>query len=206
MEIEYKGANCVVISSKKVTIVVDPVLEALNGKTIAVKDAIQLATKASLASDAVGRLRVDGPGEYEVANVSIKGIAARAHIEDKTTKNATMYSIDMEDIRIGITGHVAADVTEEQLEEMGTVDILILPVGGYGYTLEPHEAVALVRRIAPKVVAPTHFDDGKGAYQVAQGDLTPFLKELSAHHEIVARYKPKATALPEVLTVMQIER
>ena len=51
------------------------------------------------------------------------------------------------------------NLTDQQIEEIGMVDILIVPVGGYGYTLEPKQAVEVVRAIEPKIVIPVHYDD-----------------------------------------------
>ncbi|HYG84245.1 MAG TPA: MBL fold metallo-hydrolase [Verrucomicrobiae bacterium] len=204
MEIEYKGGNCVVIYTKKSVLLIDPKIEALDNREISIKNSIQIATQEKFGSSKAEGLQFESPGEYEVANASIKGIAARTHLNDSEVKNATMYNIDMEDIRLGVIGHVAADISDEQLEELGTVDVLIIPVGGYGYTLEPHEAISLVKRIGPKVVIPTHYSDEETIYSIAQGGLDSFLKELGAPTETVNKYKIKSTTLPEVLTVVKV--
>ena len=66
-EIEYKGANSVVISTKKSTLVVDPKLSLVGLKDISTKDAVELATEARFALNGENaRLNIEGPGEYGV--------------------------------------------------------------------------------------------------------------------------------------------
>lgn len=208
MEIEYRGANCVVMSTKNATVVVDPKLSAVGLKDVKIKNAIQLATieEAIVASDDQ-RLIIDGPGEYEVADVSIKGVAAQQHIDtEDDVKKATMYRIDMGGVRTGVIGHVYSQLSDDQLEQLGTLDVVIIPVGGNGYTLDAHAAAAIIRRISPKVVIPTHYADEKLSYEVTQAELAPFIKELAATHEMVPKFKVKNGILPEMMTLVEISR
>jgi L-ascorbate metabolism protein UlaG (beta-lactamase superfamily) len=92
------------------------------------------------------------------------------------------------------------------LEAISVVDILILPVGGYGYTLEPKEAVDLVRAIEPKAVIPTHYAEEGVHYEVPQAPLAEFLKELGATQETLPKLKLKAAQLPDILTVYELTR
>lgn len=208
MEIEFKGGNAVIITTKKASIITDPVIEAQDNRVISNKHTIQLATQQKFVSNSSisEALIIDGPGEYEIANISIKGVAANSHIDSESKKNsATMYSLDIEDIKIAVLGHVAPSLSDEQLELLGVIDVLIIPVGGYGYTLEPHEAVSLVRRIGPKIVIPTHFMHDSQDYSITQGGLEDFTKELGAPVEKTTKLKMKsAAALPEVLTVVEV--
>lgn len=207
MDIEYKGANCIVLSTKNSTVVVDPKLSLVGLKDVVVKNAIQVATAADfVVKNENQRLLIEGPGEYEVADVSIKGVAATKHIDGNDVKDATMYHIDVANVRVGVIGHIAASLGDEQLEQLGTIDILILPVGGNGYTLDAHDAAALVRRIGPKVVIPTHYADDAAKYEVPQAELEIFAKELSAPREEVAKFKIKNGALPDVLTLVELTR
>lgn len=207
MDFEYKGANCVVLNTKNATVVIDPKLSLVGLKDVIVKDAIQVATAADfVVPNDSQRLMIEGPGEYEVADVSIRGIAATKHVDGNDVKDVTMYHIDMANVRVGVIGHVAANLTDEQLEKFGTIDILIIPVGGSGYTLDAHDAAALTRRIGPKVVIPTHYADNAAKYEVPQAELEPFAKELSAPREETAKFKVKNGALPEVLTLVELKR
>lgn len=208
MEIEYKGGNCVVISHKKEEIVTDPALSQIGLKDQGAKASVQLLTQERFAAPASDEtIVVDGPGEYEVHNCSIAGIAANAHLTPEGKRTATIYRLSLEDITIAVLGHVAAKLDDDQLEAIGMVDVLILPVGGYGYTLEPKQAVDLVRTIEPKIVVPVHYAEDGVIYEVPQAPLEEFLKELgTTAEEPTAKLKLKAGMLPEKLTVYPLIR
>ena len=119
---------------------------------------------------------------------------------------ATMYRLVFPDLTIAVLGHVAVPLTDEQLESLGMVDVLIIPVGGGGYTLDAHHAVEVVHKINPKVVIPTHFADSHAKYEVQQESLEPFTKELGAAHEAMPKWKVKNGLLPEAQTVIELTR
>lgn len=208
-DIEYKGGNGVVISTKKSTAVIDPKLSVIGLKDVSIKDAVEIATEERfLVEDSASRITIESPGEYEVGDFSIRGISASRHIDDpKGEKKATIYRMEIGDVRLAILGNIAPSLTEDQQEMIGVVDILILPVGGSGYTLDATSATAIVRQIEPKVVIPVHYADDGVKYEVSQDTLETFLKELSIEPEIVSKYKVKSAAtLPEMLTIVQITR
>ena len=206
MDIEYKGANCVVITTKKTSVVIDPKLSTVGLKDILPKNAVVIATQSDFLVSGDDAVVVDRPGEYEVRDISIVGSAAERLIDHDKSLNATVYRVTIGDIKFAVIGHVATPLTEDQLEALGVVDVAIVPVGGSGYTLDAHQAVAAVRQLDPKVVIPTHFADKAVHYEVPQMDLEPFLKELSApQHEKTAKWKVKGP-LPEILTVIELER
>lgn len=206
MDIEYKGANCVTISTKKVNIAIDARLSAVGLKDITPKEAIAIATQADFVVKSDEGIVVDQPGEYEVKDVSIVGVAAQRLIDHDGSKQATMYRLVMGEITFAIIGHVTSPLSEEQLEALGVVDVAIVPVGGNGYTLDAHQAIEVVRQLDPKVVIPTHYADKAVNYEVPQMELEPFLKELGASHETMPTWKIKNGIIPEVLTVIELTR
>lgn len=206
MDIEYKGANCVLITTKKTTIVIDPRLSVAGLKDLTPKNAIVVATQADLLAHGDDAIVIDGPGEYEVRDISVVGVAAERLIDHDATMQSTIYRLTVSDITFAIVGHVGSPLSEEQLESLGVIDVAIIPVGGSGYTLDAHQAVSVLRQIDPKVVIPTHYSDKAMSYEVPQMDLEPFVKELSAvNHETLPKWKLKGV-LPDVLTLMELER
>ena len=206
MDIEYKGANCILITTKKTSIVIDPKLSAVGLRDITPKNAVVIATQPDLLAFHDDAVVVDGPGEYEVRDVSVVGVAAERMIDHDNSLKSTIYKIAFGDLKFAIVGHVAAPLSEEQLEALGVIDVAIVPIGGNGYTLDAHQAVGVVRQIDPKVIIPTHYADKATKYEVPQMDLEPFIKELGApQHEKVAKWKVKGL-LPEILTVVELER
>lgn len=208
-EVEYKGANCVVVSTKKASIVVDPKLSLVGLKDASVKDAIELATEARFAINSDdAKLVIEGPGEYGIADFDIKGVAAQRHLDTENDPMlSTMYRIEAGDIRAAVIGNIYEKVSEDQLEQIGIVDVLVLPVGGSGYTLDATGAAALVRQIDPKVVIPVHYADPAISYEVPQSELEVFTAELGAPVEEAPKLKLKNTsALPATLTVIKLAR
>lgn len=208
-ELEYKGGNTVILSTKKSTIVVDPKLSIVGLKDIKTKDEVELVTEDRFAvQNPDARIVLDSPGEYEVGDFTIKGAAALRHIDtENDEKMSTIYRIECGDIRIAVLGNIAGSVTDEQYESIGVVDILILPVGGNGYTLDATSAAAIVRQVEPKIVVPVHYADPGLRYEVPQDTLETFTKELGAPVESVPKLKLKsAAALPEALTIMVVTR
>lgn len=208
-EVEYKGANCVVISSKKASIVIDPKLSIVGLKDANVKDAIELATEARFAINSEdAKLVIEGPGEYGVADFDIKGIAAQRHLDTESDpKASTIYRIESNDIRAAVLGNIYEKLSEDQLEEIGIIDVLIVPVGGSGYTLDATGAATVTRQIDPKVVVPVHFADDAIKYEVPQSDFETFSAELGVQVEEATKLKLKnAAALPPALTVYKLAR
>ena len=209
-DIEYKGGNGVVISGKKNQVVIDPKLSLVGLKDLSVKDAIELATEERfLVKGENAQIAIEGPGEYEIGEVSIKGVRAIRHIDTSADEPiSTMYRVEIGDIRLAVLGNIAAKLSEDQLEEIGVVDMLVLPVGGGGYTLDSVNAATIVRQIDPRAVIPVHYADSDLKYEVPQDDLELFTKELGAPVEDAGtKYKIKsAAAIPQVLTVIHVAR
>lgn len=206
MEIEYKGGNGLAIKSSLINITIDPKISLIGLKDIKVTDTLEIVTETSLAIDGDQKILIDGPGEYEVSKVSVKGIAAKKY-RDESGAKFTIYRLEISGFRVAVLGHCTETLDESQLEAIGVVDILAIPVGGNGYTLDAHQAAKLVNQIDPRVVIPVHYADKAIKYDVDQDDLAGFLKELGAQeHEVVEKLKLKNGVVPAVRTVYEIRR
>lgn len=206
-DIEYKGGNTVVIATKKSKLITDPKQSLIGLKDIEPKGMISLATEPRFevpSADAV--LSLEGPGEYEVGDFSIRGIGAQRHL-DSDGKGSTIYRIEIGDARIALLGNIDPKLSDEQLEEIGVVDIIILPIGGGGYTLDATSAAQLVRKIDAKAIIPVHYADKALKYEVPQDEFEVFHKELGGEVEEVDKLKVKAVnSIPLVLTIYKLAR
>lgn len=178
MEIQFFGANAVRLVNKKVSLVVDGDLESVGLKNIVNPNDVAVYTSKH-ENPKEAYFSIDGPGEYELAEISVKGIAARAHI-DADGERATIYNVQIGGFSVGVIGHIYPDLSDQQLEELGLVDVLIVPVGGNGFTLDASGATALIKKIDPKIVIPTHYADSGIKYEVPQAELDTFLHEIGA--------------------------
>jgi L-ascorbate metabolism protein UlaG (beta-lactamase superfamily) len=180
MKITWYGDSCFEIASvskdkDNVLTVIDP------GSRKSSKADIILEThpeKSGFQTD--DQFVVSSCGEYERKGVFIQGIQSLQ--PDKKSKNI-IYAIEVEDVRIVHLGYFGeGDISEEQLEEMGNVDILIVPVDG-DKTISYAEAAKIVSRIEPVMVIPMCYDSKK-----KDKGLAPFLKAMG-EKDIVSQEK-----------------
>lgn len=178
MDIQFYGANCVALSVPGVRVVVDDNLSELGGKSVAKNGDLVLFTGPTSEVKVEPKLTIAGPGEYEVADFSIQGIPVRAHMDEDKQHSGTMYKLTSKDITVLVLGHIYPDLSDTELERIGMIDVLITPVGGNGYTLDPVGALGIIKKIEPKLVIPTHFADSSLNFPVPQQSLDDALKAL----------------------------
>jgi len=207
MELQYYGANCLRLSAKKAQIVVDDNLAQLGLKTITKPTDISLRTSQMVPNHPDAAFSAEMPGEYEVAGVVIHGIAARAHMDEADQKTAVIYTVQADDTKVAILGHIYPELSEGQLEAIGLVDAAVVPVGGNGYTLDGAGALKVIKQIEPKVVIPTHYGDRAIRYEVPQAELAEAVKNLGMEiSETVAKYKIKPAELSDTSRLVVLER
>lgn len=207
MEIQYYGANSIKITTKKSVISVDPTSDIVKLSTDLKKTNTVLATRPELAEGVSEDIfLVTSPGEYEFDDYSVKGIAAQPHTGSVGDVSATIYRLSSADTVVLFVGNIDSKLSEDQLEAIGMVDIVVIPVGGNGYTLDAQGAASVVRALEPKLVIPVHSAADKLDYSVPQAELELFTKELGApvSEEIVDKYKVKS--LPEQMTIQVISK
>lgn len=207
MDLQFYGANCVGVSLKGTRIVVDDNLAELGAKSVLRAGDVALYTGAHGQPAADVKLAIDIPGEYEVSDISIVGIPARAHMDEAGQKTATVYKVTAGDLNVLFTGHIHPDVSEKQLEDFGLVDVMFVPVGGHGYTLDPLGALKLIKEVEPKLVIPTHYDDKTLKFEVPQTDLKAALHELGMEpKETVSKLKVKPADLTDITQLIVLEK
>ena len=207
MEFQYYGANCIKISTKRASVVLDDNLSDLGGKSPMKAGDIALYTGAHGGSGVETKIVIDQPGEYEVSNVSIHGVSARAHMDEEDKKTATVFKITTEDIKVLAVGHIYPELSDQQLEEIGMIDIMLLPVGGNGYTLDVVGALKVIKMVEPKLIIPTHYDDTTLNYPVPQQPLDEVIKQLGIEsQETLPKLKIKSGELPEIIKVVILEK
>ena len=207
MEITFLGMNCVRLTGKDLALLCDPY-----PKTAGLPD-IKLANDATVLSLPGSELPIkagmviDGPGEYEIKGATITGVAARLHIDEpEAFPKAAIYSIVIDGIRTAYIGNIAPELSNEQIEALGQVDVLVVPVGGHGLTLDATGAAGIISQLEPKYVVPTHYDDGGTKYEVPQDKLEVFLKEVGAKPEPQSKLRIVPRDLPLETTVVELTR
>lgn len=151
---------------------------------------------------------VGGPGEYEIKGVHIRGISS---FHDgvggaKRGKN-TIYHMEIDNLRLAHLGDLGHTLSSGDIEELGEVDILFIPVGGT-FTIDAKAAAQIVHDIEPAIVIPMHYQRA-GLNSQVFGDLSPvrdFLKEMGKEG-VVPQPKLSVTKdkLPEEMQVVILE-
>ena len=102
---------------------------------------------------------IEGPGEYEVKEVFINGIPSwHDDKEGKERGQNTIYVVEAEDMRFCHLGDLGQKMlTDEQVDKIGAVDVLMIPVGGEGCTIDSSGAQKIISQIEPRLVIPMHF-------------------------------------------------
>ena len=117
---------------------------------------------------------VKGSESKTVKGISIKGISTY-HDPSKGSERGdnTIFTFSVDGMKIchlGDLGHILGD---EELAEIGPVDLLLIPVGGY-FTIDPKEATRVAEQIKPKILIPMHFKTKKCGFPIAP--VEDFLK------------------------------
>lgn len=205
MEFQFYGGNCLKLTTKKASLVIDDLSTELGGKSILKEGDIALFTSMPLEPQPKAKLVIAGPGEYEVSGVSITSIAARGYKDEPGQETTVIFKIMADDLRVVVAGHVHPELSDEQQEAVGGADILFIPVGG-GVTMDGAEAGKVVREIEPKIIVPTHFADKKIKYPTAVAELDEALKGLGMEaSETLPKLKIKSTELPETAKLIVLE-
>jgi len=212
MDVQFFGANCVTITVGNARIVIDDTLAAMGGKPVARPGDIVLSTQKISDDERLKRavdakLLVDRPGEYEVSDISIYGIQARLHMDEDKQRTGTMYKLIAKDLRMLVTGHVFPKLKETELEQIGAIDVMVVPVGGNGYTLDPVGAMDLIKAIEPKLVIPTYYADDKLTFEVPAQTLDQALQALGFEvKERTGKLKLKSGDWGESTQLVVLER
>ena len=163
------------------TVVTDPYDPSLGLPTLSLKgDLVTVSHDAAGHNYVKGvkgqRMSIVGPGEYEVGGVFITGIAMATKTTERNGKVPnTLYVFDFDGLTVAHLGDLAYVPTQSQIENLGPVDLALVPVGG-GSALSPAEAAEVITLIEPSLVIPMHYKIGKE--KVKLGQVARFLSEM----------------------------
>ena len=163
MNIIWYGQSCFKIQNKDITLITDPF-----DKSIGLRPPYGSADVVTISHDHFdhnnyGVIKnnpfiIDSAGEFEVKKVVVKGIDS--YHDDKEGKERggnVIYTIEMDEIRICHLGDLGQSaLINGQLEKIGQIDILLVPVGGV-FTIDWKIASTIISQIEPRVIIPMHY-------------------------------------------------
>jgi L-ascorbate metabolism protein UlaG (beta-lactamase superfamily) len=181
VDITWLGHSCFRIKGSQAVIITDPV-PAETGYTLGKQTADIVTVSHPHPSHAwVEGVQGDpkvikGPGEYEISGVLVIGVSTyHDAVKGNSRGKNTMYLMDIDGVAVCHTGDLGHVPSDDQIEEMGNVDVLMLPVGGAS-TINATLATEVVRKMEPRVVIPMHYKTEKTTRELDGVDL--FLKEM----------------------------
>jgi L-ascorbate metabolism protein UlaG (beta-lactamase superfamily) len=213
MEITWYGHSCFRMMERGMAaIVTDPFDNAVVGF-----DPLKLrADIVTVSHDAPGHNFISAvknishhivnPGEYEIGGVFITGVQTDANGKKVVEKpRNTLYVFDFDGLTVAHLGDLRQALTQTEVEALGTVNVLIVPVGG-GNGLNAAKAAEIISLIEPDIVIPMHYGHDKSNPDLGLDPLSKFLKEMGlAETEPVLSLKVTRSSLPQETKVVVLE-
>ncbi len=209
VEIVWLGHSCFRLRGKDVTIITDP-FDRTSGYSLGrvTADVVTVSHDAPDHANVKGvggnpRI-VDGPGEYEISGALITGVATKRDSRKGIVgEKNTAYLMEIDDLTICHLGDLGEILTSEQVEQMNSADVLLIPVGGNN-TINAAQAAEVVSQIEPRIVIPMHFKTEVTALEL--DPVSKFLREMGVTDP---QPQPKLSlskgSLPEEPTVVLLE-
>jgi len=192
MQIKFNGKSSFTIKEGDFTLVTDPFegvsMEKVNAIT-------QCQSTNPFKSEAK---RFNWPGEYETSGVFLMGISSFHNTKDSEQQEEnTIFKIECNGLRLCHLGRLGTKPTPEQLEQIGDVDVLFIPVGEDG-TIEGKKVKEVIEQIEPRLMIPMLY---------TEESLTAFLKEMGAvNSERLDTLAVKRSELPEEMSKVVVLR
>jgi L-ascorbate metabolism protein UlaG (beta-lactamase superfamily) len=209
VEISWLGHACFVLKGKEKTVITDPYRPEL-GYSLGQPEADIVTVShfhpghSYVEGIANSPKQVKGPGEYEIGNIFITGLASYHDNEKGNARGKnTIYLMEMEGLTLCHLGDLGHPLTASLVEELGNCDVLFLPVGEVS-TIPVDVAVEIVRQLTPHIVIPMHYKTDVLTRNLERVDK--FLAKMGIH-EIEPRAKLLVTnaSLPAELQTVVFE-
>jgi len=162
MEITWLGYSCFRLKGKNTTVITDPFPPdlgySMNKTSANILTISHGHPNHSYTQGIEGNPQIiNRPGEYEVGGVLIIGISTFHDDEKGIIKGKNnVFAIEVDDVTICHLGDLGHPLSANQIEELGNIDVMLVPVGGSN-TITAAQAASLVRSIEPKIVIPMHY-------------------------------------------------
>jgi hypothetical protein len=143
---------------------------------------------------------LDGPGEYEVKEVLVTGV--RTYRDDASGAESgkqTSFVVELDGVHTIHLGEIGHLLSEEKLGDIGSVDIVCVPLGG---SLSPTQAAALVAQLDPSIVVPMPLCDDDGD---CDDVLKRFFHEMGTEPTTQSKLSVTASSLPAETTTVLLE-
>lgn len=205
MNIAWYGQSCFKIQSKDITLITDPFDKKIglrppygSANIVTVSHNHSDHNNFQVVKDSP--FVVDGAGEYEIKKITIRGINSYHDNQEGRERGLnTIYVMEMEDIKICHLGDLGQNsLVNGQLEKIGQVDILFVPIGGVS-TIDWKSAGTVISQIEPRIIIPMHYKISGAKEKVLKLDSADnFCKEYGiSPKDAVNKFSIKKKDLPQ---------
>lgn len=162
MDITWYGQACFRLRDRSVTVVADPYDKSINLKLPRLTADIVTVSHQHGDHNFVEGVKgepfvISSPGEYEIKGLFVTGVAMWHDSKNGAERGRnTIHLYDFADATVCHLGDLGHVPTQAQVEEMGNVDVLLVPVGGT-YTIDAGKAAEVISLIEPSIVVPMHY-------------------------------------------------
>lgn len=178
MKIKYYGHAAFLITSDQGSkIILDPYEPGAFGGQLSygkIKDQADIVLTShdhadhNYTKDLPGKPQIImGNGPKTAKEISIKGIATYHDPSQGNERGTnTIFTLRVDHIQICHLGDLGHHLSDKELAEIGPVDILLIPVGGF-FTIDSEEATKVAGQIKPRILIPMHFKTEKCGFPIA---------------------------------------
>ena len=125
---------------------------------------------------------IKGAGKDHIKGVTITRVATfHDNSQGKERGPNCVVCLEKEGLHICHLGDLGHVLTSEQVNAIGPVDILLIPIGGV-FTIDPSEATEVVKLLKPRIVIPMHYKTPKCGFPLATVDPFTEGKDRVTHH------------------------
>lgn len=212
MDIYWGGQALFKIKGRSATVIIDPFDPNFTGLKLPKDLAADIAAKThdhndhnNLSAVSGDPVLITGPGEYDIKGVLVTAVGTFHDGQNGAERGKnTVYNVLIDNINVVHLGDLGHTLTQDQLEEIGNCDILMVPVGGV-YTIDAKEAAEVVSQLEPKIILPMHYRIDGLKFPLAP--VADFLKEMGLEaKEPQARLTIARDRLPDEPEVVLLSR
>jgi len=178
MIIKWLGHACFLLTSEEgLRVITDPYTVGGGINYSSIKEAADIVVISHGHADHnnVSAVRgkpevVKGSGIRTAKGVQFRGIATYHDAsQGKQRGTNTVFCFSLEGIKLCHLGDLGHLLGQAQISEIGVVDILFIPVGGF-YTIDAAEASQVCNQLKSKVMIPMHFRTPQCTYPITGVD------------------------------------
>ncbi len=162
MEIIWLGHSCFRLRSQETVVITDPFPDsiglAFENRSASVVTISNNNANHSHTEDVSGNPKMfSAPGEYEYTGVSVKGVMTPLVDPSHREERNVAFTITLDGINICHLGRLATPLTTNIIDELGPIDVLLVPVGGHGL-VELNGIQQIMQDFDPKIVIPMQYN------------------------------------------------